>query len=73
MVLDDLIKSFPFDRIRLTKQASPNLASQAPKVRSLNSKEVSVELILKITEGMYRERHRIIISIVRRAIRRCFR
>lgn len=73
MELDDLIRSFPLVRIRLTRQARPKLASEAPKVSRFNNMGVSIEFVLDRADGMNKQRHRIIISIVNRAIRRCFR
>lgn len=69
----DLIISFPLVRMRLTRQARPMHASQAPNVSIIIIRGASEGLFFLRSRGRERIRVRIMVSRARRDISRCFR
>lgn len=71
MVERDFSRSEPYERVIATRQASPRLASHAPKVRIISMKKIS--FILVFVRDINKARERIMASKQRSDIRRDFR
>ena len=65
--------SFPFRRMRFTKQARPTQASHAPNVKIIKIKDVSGEFSFVKIAGVIKITIKMVDSSARRAISKCFR